>query len=133
MAKSDVVCGLDMGSGRVTCVIARPMGGERLEAIASASAPCRGLKGGVVVNIVETARSINIAIEEAEHKAEAEVHDVYLGVRGSHLQSFNNRGAINIARTDKEITAEDVQGVIENAKAIPISNDREILHVVPQG
>jgi cell division protein FtsA len=122
-----------MGSGRVTCVVARPMGGERLEAIASASSPCRGLKGGVVVNIAETARAISIAIEEAEQKAEAEVHDVYLGVRGSHLQSFNNRGAINIARTDKEITAEDVQGVIENAKAIPISNDREIVHVVPQG
>jgi len=134
MPRSDVLCGLDMGSGRVTCVLARPaQDGDGVQVLAGAAAPCRGLKGGVVVNIAETARSVSIAIEEAEAAAKVEVKDVVLGVRGAHLQSFNNRGAINIARTDKEITAEDVQNVIENAKAVPISSDREILHVVPQG
>ena len=53
-------------------------------------------------------------------------------MRGTHLQSFNNKGAFNIARTDREITAEDVHSVVANAKAIPLSSDREILHVVPQ-
>ncbi|OGS01022.1 MAG: cell division protein FtsA [Elusimicrobia bacterium RBG_16_66_12] len=58
---------------------------------------------------------------------------MWLGVRGSHLQSLNNRGAYNIARTDREITADDVNAVVASARAIPISSDREILHVVPQG
>ena len=48
-------------------------------------------------------------------------------------QTFNNRGAYNIARADREITPEDVSNVIENAKAIPVQSDREIMHVVPQG
>jgi cell division protein FtsA len=61
------------------------------------------------------------------------VSSVWLGVRGSHLQSFNNRGAYNIARTDREITADDVAAVVSSARAIPLSSDREILHVVPQG
>lgn len=134
MAKSEVVCGLDLGSGRVSCVIARPEAeGQALAAVGGASVPCRGLNGGVVVNIAETARAITRAVEEAEGQAKETVRGVYLGARGAHLQSFNNRGAYNIARTDKEITAEDVQAVIENAKAIPISSDREILHVIPQG
>lgn len=134
MTKPDIVAGLDMGSGRITCVLAaHDPGIQSIRVLSGASVPCRGLKGGVVVNISETARSITQAMEEAEEKAKEVVGEVYLGVRGAHLQSFNNRGAYNIARTDKEITAEDVANVIENAKAIPISSDREILHVIPQG
>ncbi|MBI4056238.1 MAG: cell division protein FtsA [Elusimicrobia bacterium] len=134
MGRSDIIAGLDMGSSRVTCIIAGPDEETRnVRVLSAASLPCPGLKGGVVVNIAETARAVTQVIEETEARAKQTVSGVYLGVRGAHLQSFNNRGAYNIARTDKEITAEDVSSVIENAKAIPISNDREILHVIPQG
>ncbi len=134
MAKPDIIAGLDMGSGRITCVLAAlDPGVQSVKVLSGASVPCRGLKGGVVVNIAETSRSITQVMEETEEKAKETVGEIYLGIRGAHLQSFNNRGAYNIARTDKEITAEDVTSVIENAKAIPISSDREILHVIPQG
>ncbi len=134
MTKPEIVASLDMGSGRVTCILAaQDPGVQAVRVLSGATVPCRGIKGGVVVNISETARAITQAMEEAEEKAKEIVGEVYLGVRGAHLQSFNNRGAYNIARTDKEITGEDVANVIENAKAIPISSDREILHVVPQG
>ncbi|OGS17679.1 MAG: cell division protein FtsA, partial [Elusimicrobia bacterium RIFOXYA2_FULL_50_26] len=48
------------------------------------------------------------------------------------IESVNTQGAINISRTDKEITADDVAGAIENAKTIRLSPDREILHTIPQ-
>ncbi|MEE8424271.1 MAG: cell division protein FtsA, partial [Elusimicrobiota bacterium] len=134
MAKPELIAGLDMGSGRVSCVIGTPdPEGQGMRILGGGTVPCRGLKGGVVLNINETARSVRSAVEKAEEEAKQMVNGVYLGVRGNHLQSFNNRGAYNIARSDKEITAEDVRAVMENAKAIPISTDREILHVVPQG
>jgi cell division protein FtsA len=133
MPKQEVIAGLDMGSGRVTCLIGSPDGQGNVKVLGGASVPCRGLKGGVVVNILETSRAVTQAVEEAEAASGVTVSGVTLGVRGGHLQSFNNRGAFNIARTDKEITAEDVQSVVASAKAIPLSSDREILHVVPQG
>lgn len=133
MAKQEVVAGLDMGSGRVTCLIGSPEENGRIRVLGGATASCRGIKGGVVVNIQETTRAVAQVVEEAEAGAKATVSGLYLGIRGGHLQSFNNRGAFNIARTDKEITAEDVQSVVASAKAIPISSDREILHVMPQG
>lgn len=134
MAKQEVVAGLDMGSGRITCLIGLPdLENGRMRVLGGSSVVCRGIKGGVVVNILETARAITQAVEQAEAASKQVVTSLYLGVRGGHLQSFNNRGAFNIARTDKEITAEDVGSVIANAKAIPLSSDREILHVVPQG
>ncbi|MBI3549481.1 MAG: cell division protein FtsA [Elusimicrobia bacterium] len=133
MPKPEIIAGLDMGSGRVTCVIgqADPDSGT-VTALAGSTVACRGIKGGVVLNIAETARAIQHAVEQAEELAKQDVTGLYLGVRGKHLQSFNNRGAYNIARTDKQITPEDVAAVIDNAKAIPISGDREFLHVIPQ-
>ncbi|MCX5792294.1 MAG: cell division protein FtsA [Elusimicrobia bacterium] len=134
MGKSEIIAGLDMGSSRVTCVIAeRDEEHNKIRILAGASAPCKGLKGGVVVNIEETARAIEHAMDAAESKANEVVGEVYLGVRGSHIQAFDNKGGYNIARTDKEITGEDVSNVIESAKTVPLSSDREILHVIPQG
>lgn len=133
MPKNDLVASLDLGSHRVTCMIARiDPETQQLKVLACSVVPCLGLKGGVVVNISDAARSVTRAVEEAEAKAGATVREVYLGVCGSHIHSFNNSGKFNIARSDKEITSEDVSNVIENAKAIHISGDRVILHTVPQ-
>lgn len=130
----ETIASLDIGSGRVTCLIGTPDGASgAVKVLGGASVPCRGLKGGVVINIVETRLAIVRAVEEAEAAAQAAVSSVWLGVRGAHLQSFNNRGAYNISRTDREITAGDVASVVASARAIPLSSDREILHVVPQG
>ncbi len=134
MTKSDIIAGLDMGSGRVTCILAvHDQKSDSLKVLSGASVPCKGLKGGVVVDIPETSNAIINVMEQAEDKLNEIVGEVYLGIRGYHIESFNNRGAYNIARTDKEISAEDVESVIENAKAIKITPDREILHIVPQG
>ena len=133
MSKNDFVAGLDMGSGRVTCLIGAPEpGSTRMRVLGGASVPCRGINGGGVVNIIETKCAVEEALGQAEAAAGVTVRGVCLGVRGTHLQSFNNKGALTIARTDREITPQDVANVIANAAAIPISADREILHVVPQ-
>ncbi len=130
----ELVAGLDVGSGRVTCLIGSPDPATgTVRVLGGSTVVCRGLKGGVVINILEAASAVTRAVEEAEAQAQATVSSVWLGVRGSHLQSFNNRGAYNIARTDREITAADVDAVVASARAIPLSSDREILHVVPQG
>jgi len=133
MAKQDVIASLDMGSSRVSCLIGAAEDSGAIRILGGASAACRGIKGGVVINILEAAQTVTHVIEEAEAAAKAVARSLYLGVRGAHLKSFNNRGAFNIARTDREITAEDVQNVLSNAKAVPLPADREILHVVPQG
>ena len=131
-SKQELVAGLDVGSGRVSCLIGTPAR-DGVKVLGGASVPCRGVKGGVVINIIEAAAAVTRAVEEAEAAAGATVSEVLLGVRGSHLQSFNNRGAFNIARSDREITPDDVSSVVASARAIPLSSDREILHVVPQG
>ena len=123
-----------MGSGRIACVIAaRDEEHGKVRVLGGASLPCKGLKGGAVVDIETAARDVEKVMGIAEGKANEVVGEVYLGVRGAHMMTFDNRGAYNLARADKEITAEDVANVIENAKAFRLTPDREILHVIPQG
>lgn len=133
MAKSEVVAGLDIGSAQAVAVVGfREQSNGKVRLLGSGRAPCRGLKGGVVVNISEARQAIARAVEEAEEQAKVNVQNLLVAVRGSHVETFNHRGAIAISRTDKEITAEDVDHVIVNAKAIQLSMDREIIHAVPQ-
>lgn len=133
MPRPDVVASIDMGSGRITGIIAeRDPGNQAIKVLSGAQVECVGLKEGAVTDISATAAGVQRVMEEAETKANVTVGEVYMGIRGRHIETFSNRGAYNIARTDKEITADDVANVIENAKAIPISNDREILEIVPQ-
>lgn len=135
MPKQDIVAGLDIGSAQVACVIGRrdPQTGQ-IEVLSGSRSACPGgLKGGVVINIDETARAVTRICEEAEDVAKEMVKELTIAVRGTHLQTFNNHGALNIARTDKEITAEDVDKAIESAQAVHMSADREIIHTIPQG
>lgn len=135
MTKTDIVAGLDIGSAQVACVIGRRDAQTgQIEVLSGSRSACPGgLKGGVVINIDETARAVTRICEEAEDAAKEMVKDVTIAVRGTHLQTFNNHGALNIARTDKEITAEDVEKAIESAQAVHMSQDREIIHTIPQG
>lgn len=122
-----------MGSGRITCIIAEhdeEIG--KIRVLGGAVAACKGLKGGMVLNIEETARCVRSVVEAAERKAKTTVTEVYMGVRGAHMQAFDAKGKYSVPRTDQEITGEDVASVIENAKAFHIAQGLEILHVIPQ-
>ena len=70
MAKSEILTGLDIGSGKVTCVIAaRDEEANKVRVLGGASADCKGLKTGMAINIEETARSIGVAVEAAEKRS----------------------------------------------------------------
>jgi cell division protein FtsA len=132
--KTEFVAGLDIGSGRVTCLVGSvDEATSAVEVLGGASVICRSVAAGVVVNSLETAAAIKRVVGEASAAAKLTVSSVRIGVRGNHLQSFNNKGTHKISRADRTITADDVSAVVAVAAAIPLSSDREILHVVPRG
>lgn len=133
MSREEIFTGVDIGSSQVSCVVGRRKDEDgSVEVLGGARIPCKGVKGGVVINLHETTYAVEQVIQKVEEQVQETVRQIYLGVRGSHIESMNAQGAINISRTDKEITAEDVSGAVENAKTIRLSPDREILHTIPQ-
>jgi len=130
MAKrEELVVGLDIGTTKIACIVGE-LTDEGIDVIGVGTHPSTGLKKGVVVHIDETVRSIQRAVEEAEHMAGVEITQVYAGIAGAHIKSLNSQGVWAVK--DREVKDSDVAAVLEQAKAINIPQDREIIHVLPQ-
>lgn len=133
MAKRDdekLIVGLDIGTSKVLAIVGELTATGEVEIIGVGHHPSRGMKKGVVVNIESTVQSIQRAVEEAELMAGCQIHSVYAGIAGSHISSFNSHGIVAIK--DKEVGPEDVERVIEAARALAIPADQKVLHILPQ-
>ncbi|MDY0011803.1 MAG: cell division protein FtsA [Rhodocyclaceae bacterium] len=126
----DLIVGLDIGTAKITCLVAEARPDGRLNVIGLGTQPSHGLKKGVVVNIEATVDSISRVIQEAELMADCKIRDLYTGIAGSHIKSFNSNGMVAIK--DKEVSPLDVERVIEVARAMPIPADQQILHILTQ-
>jgi cell division protein FtsA len=124
--------GLDIGTTKISCIIAEKKAPSELNIVGVGNAPSEGLRRGVVVDLEKTVASIQRAVDEAERMAGVPVKGVYAGIAGDHIRSINGRGVIAVSRKDNEIGPADVERVVEAAKAIAIPMDREIIHVIPQ-
>ena len=126
----NLVVGLDIGTSKIVCIVSEVTPEGRLEIIGMGSSPSRGLRRGVVVNIESTVNAIQRALEEAELMADCKIREVYTGIAGSHIKSFNSHGMVAIK--DKEIGQLDVDRVVDTARAVNIPMDQQILHTIPQ-
>lgn len=133
-----LISALDVGSSKVCAVIAQVDESSKLTLSGVGCAPSTGMRKGMVVNVKETIASIEAAVEEAETQADVKMDGVYAALSGEQVRSMNNAGIITVSRSEsrmpdiQEITEDDVERVLEQAKAITLPSEREILHVLPQ-
>ena len=130
MAKrAPLIVGLDIGTYKISAVVAE-IGENGVEIVGIGTAPSRGLRKGVVVNIDATVESIRKAVEEAELMAGCEIHTVYTGIGGAHIKGFNSHGVVAVKAT--EVSAGDLERVLDAARAVALPMDRQVVHVLPQ-
>jgi len=127
--QENIIVGLDVGTTKI-CAVVGEVEGKKINIIGIGTHPSIGLRKGVVVNIESTVESIQKAIEEAELMAGCEISSVYAGIAGGHITGFNSRGIVAIK--GPEVTKNDVERVIDAARAVAIPMDREVIHVIPQ-
>jgi cell division protein FtsA len=126
----DLIVALDIGTTKIVAVVAEVLPEGRFEVLGLGQHESKGMRKGVVVNIEATVASIQRALEEAELMADCKIRDVYTGIAGNHIRSFNSSGMVAVK--DKEVNAADVARVIETAKAVNIPTDQQVLHVLTQ-
>jgi cell division protein FtsA len=127
--KDNLIVGLDIGTTKICCIVGH-VSEDGLEVVGIGTSPSRGMRKGVVINIESTVAAIRKAIREAELMAGCEIKSVFTGIAGGHIRGMNSQGVIAIK--NREVTSEDLQRVIDAAKAIAIPMDREVLHILPQ-
>jgi len=75
-------------------------------------------------------QSIQRAVEEAELMAGCEIRSVYASITGNHIQCRNSPGIVPLR--DTEVTYDDLDRVLDAAKAVAIPADQRILHAIPR-
>ena len=131
MAKNDknLIVGLDIGTSYVKAIVGSINEDNEIDFLGVGRSKSLGMKRGVVIDINSTVQSIEKSIEEAELVSGYKIHSAHVSISGKHIQSFNATGRAAIS-DNKEVSSQDLKSVEESAKAITLSNDQEILHVL---
>jgi len=132
LAKERILVGIDVGSSKITTVVASYSQDNTPTVIGVATVPSKGIRKGQVVDIDEAVSAMSACLEQAERMAGVTIGSAFVSVGGSHINSINSRGVVAVAGGENEIAQEDVQRVTEAARAISIPSSREIIHVIPR-
>src|SRR5262245_1428263 len=129
---SSIIVGLEIGTSKVCAVVGELASDQVLNIVGVGQARSRGVRKGEIADAPLAEEDIRAAIVEAEQMADVEIRSVFLGVTGSHLRGFNNRGVHPVVSADREISEDDVQDVIKNAKAINLPAQSHVVHAIRQ-
>ena len=131
-SSSSIIVGLEIGSSKVCAVVGENSPDNGVNIIGVGQCVSKGVRKGEIVDPQQAEEDVRNAFVEAEQMASVEIRSVVLGVTGSHIQGFNNRGVHPVVAADREITAQDVREVLENATIVNLGTDRERLHAIRQ-
>ncbi len=127
----EIIFGLDVGTTKI-CALVGAVREGRLQIIGLGVEPARGMRKGMVVDVAEASVAISAAIEKAEQTSGYELSQALVSMAGEHISSTNNQGVVAIGRSDNGVTVQDIERALDVAQAIPIPQNRQIVHLIPR-
>jgi len=129
---SNIIAGLEIGTSKICVVLGEQNPDGALKIIGLGQARSRGVRKSEISDPAQVEEDLRAAMFEAEQMADVEIRSVYLGVSGAHIRGFNNRGVHPVVSADREISPDDVDDVVKNAKAINLPAENTVIHAVRQ-
>ena len=128
--KEDIIAGLDIGSTEIRLVVGQKKE-EGLQIIGATSVPAEGINKGVVKSIDDATSSISACLEKGERLIGVPINNVWLNINDPQIKCDRSKGVVAVGKNDGEIGKEDMDRVIEAARALSGPANYEILHVIP--
>jgi cell division protein FtsA len=131
--ENPVIVGLDIGTTKIAAIAGRKNKFGKLEILGFGRADSSGVNHGMVLNIEECIRSINIALENCmESNPNLNIKEVYVGIAGHHIKSLQTRGDRVLANIEEEIRKEDIDSLIKDQYKTYIPTGDQIIDIIPQ-
>lgn len=132
MSRENIAVGLEIGTSKVCVAVAdmRPDGSLRVLGVGQA--PSAGIRKGEIVHLESAHKCVRDALADAEQKSDVSIRSVYVGITGGHIESFNNRGVVELPEDRDEIDDEDLEDVKQNAREVNIPAQNAFLHAIIQ-
>jgi len=128
-----LIVGIDIGSSKICTLVGEITDDGRSRVVGVGITPSAGLRKGVVVNVAEATDAIAASVEAAEQTSGYQIQRAYVSLSGTHISSLNSRGVVGISRRERGITFEDVDRVLDAARAVAVPHNQEVVHVIPRG
>lgn len=127
----EIVVGIDIGTTKVCTLVGRVEDDKTIRILGVGIEPSEGIRKGIVVDLAAASRAIKRSVEKAESTSSLEITTAFVSLAGAHVSSVNSRGAAGIPSGIIDI--HDLARALEQAQAIAIPHDREIIHVIQRG
>jgi len=127
----EIVVGIDVGTTKVCTLVGRVEDVNSIRILGVGIEPSDGIRKGVIVDLAAATQAITHSVERAEQTSGLEIESALVSLAGAHVSSVNSRGATAIP--GGVIDAVDMAHALDQARAIAIPHDREIVHVIQRG
>jgi len=132
MPHSKIISGIDIGTSKITTIIGQYLDEEdKFNVIAVSSIPAVGFRRGQIINLEQASNTITQSIESAERMAGFQLNSASVCISAPHIESVNSHGVVAISNPNGEICQNDIDRVIEAAKAISLPAGKELIHIIP--
>lgn len=133
MTRNKIITAIDVGTDKcVTLIASIEEPNHALRVMGVSAVPSRGMKKSQIIDLEKVLETITESLDGAERMAGLDVKSAFVSISGTHISSQNSKGVVAVASPNKEIIPDDVDRVIEAARAISLSSEREIIHVIPK-
>ncbi len=126
-----IVVGLDIGTTKVCVLVGEVREGGQTRILGVGIAPSRGVQGGMVADIGMASEAVSAAKRQAELSSGYEIGRAFVCVGGKHISSVNQQGAVGL-NSRAPVAREDMERALDNACAIELPHQRDVLHVIPR-
>ncbi len=128
-----IIVGLDIGTTKVVAIAGQKNEFGKLEILSVGRSESQGVRHGVVMNIDQCIRSIQLALEKClANNTNLNIKEVYVGIAGQHIKSLQTRGDRMRSGTELEITRAEIEALVNDQKNTFIPAGDEIIDIVPQ-
>ena len=127
----EIVVGIDVGTTKVCTLVGRVEDSRSIRILGVGIEPSDGIKKGMIVDLAAASQAITRSVEKAESTSGMEITSALVSMAGAHVSSVNSRGAAAV--NGNIIEHYDLIHALEQARAVAIPHDREIIHVIQRG
>ena len=90
------------------------------------------IRKGEVVHQENALACVKHAVQVAEDQAGVIINQAFMLFSSGNVQCLVNRGSVPVMNERQEIGREEIEDVMNNARAVSLPADREVVHSIPQ-
>lgn len=130
MAIGDIIVGIDIGTSKVSSVIAEINNFNQLEILATAECKCFGMKKSKITDEDEIASAMAKTISEVENQGNIKINSAYVTIPGKYVQIVQNSIVKEAKDRFSGITSKDVNSAMVQLRDIDLPEDKVVIDII---